>query len=499
MLKELERTDQLIAELKNLRQQVAELQEIEQRCQQAEEALRAMEERNQLLAESVPLGIFTVDTQGNITGITRKMLEMLCWPNVDSPKPASLSETMVPAGIFADIQRCIDQKKPIIAEHPCTSQPGPPSRCRYYLSPLTGADDTVDELMVIVEDYTNLNITEKALRESEMRYQHLFQSAPIALIERDASLLKAYLKHLGDSGVSDLNIYLEQNPSEVHYCWSLIKTGNYNSAFLKLMGISDNAVPGGDFFPTDSKPFWEMAREIILVVAEGQNTHERELPIVTPTGESKFVLGKSLVVSGHEETMEKVVVALVDISQRKKSEKALQESEQSFRSQAYRDNLTGLFNQRYLYKSLAELIDSAQASEVPISLLFIDLDHFKQIVDTHGHLNGSLAIRKVAHTINGCLKKPAYAVAYAGDEFVVVLPGMDQNQAGQKASEIRSRIKETVYELEQGVEVQLQASFGIATWPQHARELNGLLAAADQALFTIKDAGKDAIGQFQSQ
>lgn len=197
--------------------------------------------------------------------------------------------------------------------------------------------------------------------------------------------------------------------------------------------------------------------------------------------------------------MEKVVVALVDISQRKKSEKALQESEQSFRSQAYRDNLTGLFNQRYLYKSLAELIDSAQASEVPISLLFIDLDHFKQIVDTHGHLNGSLAIRKVAHTINGCLKKPAYAVAYAGDEFVVVLPGMDQNQAGQKASEIRSRIKETVYELEQGVEVQLQASFGIATWPQHARELNGLLAAADQALFTIKDAGKDAIGQFQSQ
>ncbi len=424
---------------------------------------------------------------------------MLSWQHADSLKPANLSDTMVSAGIFADIQRCIDQKKPIIVDHPCTNHPGTPSHWRYYLSPITGADDRVDELMVIVEDHTDLNITEKALRESEMRYQQLFQSAPIALIERDASLLKAYLKHLRDSGISDLKMYLEQNPSQVHYCWSLIKTGNYNSAFLKLMGISDRAVPGGDFFPADSKQFWEMAREIILVVAEGQNTHERELPIVTPTGESKFVLGKSLVVSGHEKTMEKVVVALVDISQRKQSEKALRESEQRFREQAYRDNLTGLFNQRYLYKSLADLIDSAQTTLTQISLLFLDLDHFKTIVDTHGHLNGSRAIRKVAHTINDCLETPAYAVAFAGDEFVVVLPGMDQTQAVQKATEIRSRIKETVYELEQGVEVMLQASFGIATWPKHGKELNGLIAAADQALFSIKDAGKDGIGQYQTQ
>lgn len=76
---------------------------------------------------------------------------------------------------------------------------------------------------------------------------------------------------------------------------------------------------------------------------------------------------------------------------------------------------------------------------------------------------------------------------------------MDQSQALQKAAEIRSRIKDTVYVLEEDIEVRLQASFGIATWPQDAKELNGLIAAADQALFTIKDAGKDAIGQFHRQ
>ena len=220
---------------------------------------------------------------------------------------------------------------------------------------------------------------------------------------------------------------------------------------------------------------------------------------MTSTGEPKFVFGKSLVVSGHEDTFERVAIGLVDISQCKKAEKALRESERRFRELSFRDNLTGLYNQRYLYQSLTELIERAKTTATELSLIFLDLDHFKRIVDTHGHPNGSRAIREVAHIIDSCLKKPAYAVAYAGDEFVVVLPGMDQTQALQKACEIRSRVKDTVYILNQAIEVRLQASFGVATFPQDATDLNGLISAADQALFAIKKAGKDAVGPFQKQ
>ena len=501
MPKESETTAPLMAEIKTLRRQVAELQGIEQRCQQAEAALEAFEERNRLMGDNAPLGIFTIDSKGSITGINRKMRGMLSWPSVDDPTSMNLSDcqAIVSSGILADIQRCIDQKKPVIAEHPYTDPQVSYAHLRYYLSPIPGTDGTVCGVMAIVEDYTDLKRTEDALKESEKRYRQLFQSAPIALIEWDASHLKAYLEELRVSGVSDFRAFLGQNPRQVHHCWSLIKAVDHNQAFLELMGVADSAGPGGAFIPTDSKFFLKMAREIIIVAAEGKTANEREETLVTTTGEPKIVLGKSMVVSGHEDTLARVAIALVDISQRKKAEEALRESERRFRDQSFRDSLTGLYNQRYLYQSLAELIERAKTTDAPISLIFMDLDRFKHVVDTYGHLNGSRAIQKVARTIDYCLKAPAYAVAYAGDEFVVILPGLDQTQAWQKASEIRSRVKDTVYALDQGIAVRLQASFGIATFPQHATNLNGLIAAADQALFAIKKAGRDAIGQFQKQ
>ncbi len=495
-------TEKLMAEREVLHRQLAELRGFEERCHQAETTLRSLEERIRLLGDNAPFGIFTIDIEGRLTGITRKMLDMLPWPPAEDPMKlcdSPICQIMVSQDILTDIQHCIDQNKMIIVEHPYINPEGTSLYLRYYLSPIPGPDGSTSEVMAMVEDYTDLQKTEEALRESETRYRLLFQSSPIALIERDASQLKGHLEKLRLSGVSDFRKYLERNPSQVRQCWSLIKTRDYNPAYLQLMDISNSTELSSPPFPTDSKIYWEMALEIILVIAEGRNANERELTLVTSTGESKFVLGKSLVVPGHEETMERVVVALVDLTQQKMAEKALRESEQCYRNQALRDNLTGLFNQRYLYQSLAQLIESAQSDSSSISMIFMDLDHFKQIVDTHGHINGSRVIRKVAHTINDCLETPAYAVAFAGDEFVVVLPGMNESQASEKAAEIRSRIKETTYVLEENIEVRLQASFGIATWPQHAKELNDLIAAADQALFSIKDAGKDAIGQYQIQ
>jgi diguanylate cyclase (GGDEF)-like protein len=348
--------------------------------------------------------------------------------------------------------------------------------------------------LAFLEDTTHQKLADEAVRESGERYRLLFQYSPIALIERDASQLKGYIEQLRASGVTDFGDYLHKNPQEANRCMSMIKTVAFNDAFLRLLEAENPDQLMAGFHPTDPDEFFRMAHEVILMVARGNISQERERDLFTLKGNKRNVIIKALIVSGHEDTFARIVISLVDISERKRAEEALRVSEQRFREQALRDNLTGLYNRRYLYKSLSELIEACKVDRSPLSLIFMDLDNFKQVVDAHGHLNGSRAIQEVAATIRDSISEPAYAVAYAGDEFVVVLPGSDQLRAMETAGFIQSQMKNTAYLREQGLDVRLFASFGIGTFPDHATNVTGLLAAADRVLFAIKEKGKNAIG-----
>lgn len=177
----------------------------------------------------------------------------------------------------------------------------------------------------------------------------------------------------------------------------------------------------------------------------------------------------------------------------KQAQKALRKSEQKFKEQAIHDNLTGLYNTRYLYHALDELIEKCASRGRVFSLVFMDIDNFKQVVDTHGHLNASKALQEIAATIEANLQTPAYGVAYGGDEFVLVLPGLDKQQALDRAEAIRKRIKDTVYLQNAGLKVRISSSLGVSTFPHDADTLTELLALADQAMFSVKERGKDSV------
>jgi diguanylate cyclase (GGDEF)-like protein/PAS domain S-box-containing protein len=491
----------LLIEPGELRRQKTEMEALKKRCQPAEAALKAIEERNRVLGNSAPFGIFTTDLNGRITALNRRMREMLPWPEGQYPESMNIFEfqPLFDSGVSDDIRNCWETKRSIIRDYSCINDDGNCLELRFYISPVVDSTGKVTGVMAFVENFTNLKLAQTAAEESEQRYRLLFQSAPIAMMERDASELKAHLEELRQSGVTNLSHYLRQHPEEVSHCMSLIKTIDCNNAFCELLEVEDKKVFMSEFpLIALGKEFQQLAEEIILLVAQGTIRREREQTIQTLKGKQKSVLIHALVVAGHEDTLSRIVISMVDITKRKEAEEALRASEQRFREQAMRDNLTSLYNRRFLYQSLTGLIETAKNNQTKLSLLFMDLDNFKKVVDTHGHLNGSYAIQEVAATIRNTLEPPAYAVAYAGDEFVVVLPGSDQHQAAKKASQIQSQIKETVYLRSKGKAVQLRVSCGIATFPEHGVDTDSLLAASDQALFSIKEIGKGLIGYYEN-
>lgn len=148
----------------------------------------------------------------------------------------------------------------------------------------------------------------------------------------------------------------------------MIRTVDFNEAFMELIEAKDRDELTQGLMPVHPSEVNRFAREVILMIAEGNLAQEREETFLTLKGNKKSELAKSLIVTGHEDTFARIVISLVDISKRKQAEEALRASEKNFREQAMRDILTGLYNRRYLYRSLAELIEAGKNTRSQLSL-----------------------------------------------------------------------------------------------------------------------------------
>jgi diguanylate cyclase (GGDEF)-like protein len=157
------------------------------------------------------------------------------------------------------------------------------------------------------------------------------------------------------------------------------------------------------------------------------------------------------------------------------------------------DDLTRLYNSRYMNQVLRREAKRASRSGRPVSLLFIDLDGFKQVNDNHGHLSGSKALVEAAEVIRGCARETDVVARFGGDEFSLILPETGRDGAVSVAVRIRERVAEHVFLETDGLAVRLTASVGVATLPDVAGSAEELIRAADMAMYKVKDAGKNGI------
>jgi diguanylate cyclase (GGDEF)-like protein len=157
------------------------------------------------------------------------------------------------------------------------------------------------------------------------------------------------------------------------------------------------------------------------------------------------------------------------------------------------DDVTGFHNTRYLHRYLDRLLSNPGARDDSVSLVFFDLDNFKEVVDTHGHLLGAKVLKEVAQAVHRVLDEEDRIVRYGGDEFVVILPRQTKDQALAKAERMIDAISETPYLTKEHLNVHVTASFGLATFPDDAGDKRGLLQEADHCLFRSKTEGKNRL------
>ena len=157
------------------------------------------------------------------------------------------------------------------------------------------------------------------------------------------------------------------------------------------------------------------------------------------------------------------------------------------------DDLTKLYNSRFLNATLRREVERSKRYRTPVSLIFLDLDGFKNVNDQHGHLFGSRALVEVGAVIKSTVREIDVVSRFGGDEFTVILPQTGPEGAQIIADRIRQRIEETIFLETYGVQVRLTASVGIACFPDHGRTKDDLIARADRAMYVVKGRGKNGV------
>ena len=164
--------------------------------------------------------------------------------------------------------------------------------------------------------------------------------------------------------------------------------------------------------------------------------------------------------------------------------------------QANTDARTGLANSRAFDLALESALEARVGDEV-LSVLMLDIDHFKDFNDRHGHPAGDEALRAFANTLRACMRDGDIAARYGGEEFAVYLPGIDHASALGIAERIRSRTEAMIVSLAPGLTDRLTISAGVATAPDHGQDRVTLLRLADQALYLAKTSGRNRVGSVE--
>ena len=214
------------------------------------------------------------------------------------------------------------------------------------------------------------------------------------------------------------------------------------------------------------------------------------IPLVTHDDLVGMLHLEGLAAGPEQETQERLAVTVAEQLALALGNARLRES---LRRQSVLDPLTGLFNRRHFDAALKRELARARRKNVPVSLVLVDIDHFKRVNDDYGHAVGDAVLRTIAQQLRLGIREGDIACRYGGEEMVLLLPECSAADAGRRAEVIRVALAAITPNPEGEGPERVTASFGVAAYPVHAQDAEALFWAADKALYRAKQYGRNRV------
>ena len=284
--------------------------------------------------------------------------------------------------------------------------------------PEFGADGQVRGIFVLGTDVTDRKRAEVALRESEQKYRELFEASPVSLWEEDFSEVKRYFDDLRSRGVNDLGRYLVEHPDEVAKCARMVKILDINEATVALYSAKSAEELKGELHRVLIHEAYDKFREELVALGEGKIRYESEFDNQTLTGDIKHVSLILNVVPGHEKTLGKVLVSIVDLTERKKMEQRLQQSERlaaigqlaAMVGHDLRNPLQAVTSALYLAKKMIESPEVPEAEDRREAVGLLDgldeqVNYMDKIISDLQNYSSPLAVQPVEMNLTKLVKE----------------------------------------------------------------------------------------------
>jgi diguanylate cyclase (GGDEF)-like protein/PAS domain S-box-containing protein len=436
---------------------------------QATDALRESEERFHAIFDWVNDAIFIHDkATGGILDVNRRVCEMYGYSREEALKlDVEALSAGVPPYTQQDALQWLEKAahgEPQTFEWQAKDKAG--RRFWVEVAIRHAALAGQDRLLVSVRDIGERKRAEEVLRESERYTRHLLSELPTAVV--------------------------------VHGPDTTIRYGNATA--LRLLGLTEDQLLG----KTAYDPHWRFLR------GDGSTMPPEEYPVNRVIAERRLLRGYLVgVVHGigaepvwvyvsafptmdSQGELREVVVAFVDITERKRAEEELRALQAQLREQAIRDSLTGLYNRRYLEETLQRELARAKREVHPLSVIMVDIDYFKRLNDTYGHAAGDEVLRTLGRLLQHHARSSDVPCRYGGEEFIVVLPDMPPEAARERAEEIRRDFLDLRIAFA-GAELVASLSIGVSGYPAGGKTGDELIRAADQALYEAKQGGRNRV------